>query len=56
MYSYIKFVAGKPGGKITLWRRYEMYFKEIRCEASDRVQLAQDRDHWWAVVRTSLAS
>jgi hypothetical protein len=50
---YIKFVAGKPGGKITLRRhRYEMDFKEIGCEASDRVQLAQDRDHWWAVLRT----
>jgi hypothetical protein len=52
-----KLFAGKPEGKRPLGRpgrRWEdnivMDLREIRCEDMNWVHLAQERDHWWAVV------
>jgi hypothetical protein len=30
----------------------KMVFKEIKCEAVDRIQLALDRVQWWVLVQT----
>jgi hypothetical protein len=49
----------KPEGKRPLWRprrRWEdgirMDLREIGWGSVDWIQLAQDRDRWWAVVNT----
>jgi hypothetical protein len=48
---------GKPEGKRQLGRprrRWEDNIKldlqEVRCGVMDWIELAQDRDRWWAVV------
>ena len=50
-------LMGKPEGKIPLRRpkrRWEdnikMDLQEVGCEGMDWIDLAQDRDRWWAVV------
>jgi hypothetical protein len=51
-------VVGKPEGKRPHgrpWRRWEditMHVKEIVREGMNWIELAQDRDKWWAVVNT----
>jgi hypothetical protein len=47
----------KPVGKRPLGRRrhrwednIKMDFQEVRCEGMDWIELAQDRDRWWALV------
>jgi hypothetical protein len=51
-------LVGKPEGKRQHgrpWRRWEditMHVKEIVREGLDWIELAQDRDKWWAVVNT----
>ena len=48
---------GKPEGKRPLGRprrRWEDYIKmdlqEVGCRGMDWIELAQDRDRWWALV------
>ena len=50
-------LAGKPEGKRPLGRprhRWECLIKldlqEVGCEVMDWIELAQDRDRWWALV------
>jgi hypothetical protein len=50
-------LVGKPEGKITLGRprrRWEdnikMYLQEVGCRGMDWIELAQDKDRWWALV------
>jgi hypothetical protein len=52
-------LTGKPGGKRPLGRprhRWEdgirMDLRELGWGSVDWIQLAQDRDRWWAVVNT----
>jgi hypothetical protein len=52
-----KVSVGKPEGKIPLGRprrRWEdgirMHLREMDLGGVDWIQLAQDRDRWWAVV------
>ena len=47
----------KPGGKKSLGisrRKLEdnikMDIQEVGCEGADWIELAQDRDRWWALV------
>jgi len=49
--------VGKPEGKRLLGRsrrRWEdnikMDLQDVECEDMDWIQLAQDRDRWWALV------
>jgi hypothetical protein len=49
--------VGKPEGKRPIGRprlRWEdnikIYFREVECESMDWIELAQDRDRWWALV------
>jgi hypothetical protein len=50
-------LVGKPEGKTPLGRprcRWEdnikMYLKEAGCRGMDWIELAHDRDSWWALV------
>ena len=50
-------LVGKPEGKRTLGRprrRWEdnikMDLQEVGCGAVDWIEVAQDRDRWWALV------
>ena len=52
-------LVGKPEGKrphVRCWRRWEnditMHVKEFVREGMDWIELAHDRDTWWAVVNT----
>jgi len=55
--SAYKVLVGKPEGKGLLGRlrgRWEDNFKidlqEVGCGGMDWIELAQDRDTWWALV------
>jgi len=50
-------LVGNPEGKRPVgrpWRRWEGNFKmdlqEVGCKGIDWIDLAQDRDRWWAFV------
>ena len=52
-------IVGKPDGKRpfgTPRRRWEdnikMDLQEVGCGCTDWIDLAQDRDRWWALVNT----
>jgi hypothetical protein len=54
-----RILVGKPGGKRQLGRprrrwvdNIEMDLKEIGWDGVDWIDLAQDRDQWWALVNT----
>jgi hypothetical protein len=50
-------LIGKPEGNRPLGRtrrRWEdnikMHLQEVGCEGMNRIDVAQDRDRWWALV------
>jgi hypothetical protein len=54
-----RLLVGKPEGKKPLGRpgrmwvdNIKMYLREIGWDGMDCIDLAQDRDHWWAFVST----
>jgi len=56
-----KILVGKLEGKQQLgrpWRRWEdnikMCLQEVGCGDMDWIDLAQDRDRWWAIVNALL--
>jgi hypothetical protein len=32
----------------------KIYHREVGCSGMDWIDLAQDRDHWWALVSTAM--
>jgi hypothetical protein len=56
------FLVGKPEGKMPLGRpirRWEdnikMDLQEVGCECIDWIELAQDRNRWWALVNVAMS-
>ena len=52
-----RFLVGKPERKGPIgrtWRRWEnnikMVLHEVGCGGVDGIELAQERDRWWALV------
>jgi hypothetical protein len=49
-------LVGKPEGKRPLgrprhrWEDIRMDLQEVGCGCVDWIELAQDRDRWWALV------
>jgi hypothetical protein len=50
--------VGKPEGKRPLgrpgrrWENNKMDLQEVGCGGMDWIDLAKDRDKWWALVNT----
>jgi len=56
-----RILVGKPEGKRPLWRprhRWEdnikMDIQEVGCQSMDWIELAQNRDRWWALVNAAM--
>jgi hypothetical protein len=56
-----RILVGKPEGKRPLGRHrrrwvdnIRMYLGEIGGDGVDQIDMAQDRDQWWALVKTVL--
>jgi hypothetical protein len=54
-------LVGKPEGKRPLGRprrrredNIKMNFQEVGCEGMYWINLAQDRDRWWALVNAAM--
>ena len=51
-------LVGKPEGKRPLgrprrrWEDIKMGLQEVGCGGMDGIEVAQDRDRWWALVNT----
>ena len=53
----VQSLVGKPKGKRSLERprrtwedNIKIYLQELGCGGVDWIELAQDRDRWWALV------
>ena len=56
-WSIYRVLVGKPEGKRPLGRpklgwedNIKMDLQEVECECMDWIELAEDRDRWWACV------
>ena len=56
-WSIYRVLVGKPEGKRPLGRpklgwedNIKMDLQEVECESMDWIELAEDRDRWWACV------
>jgi hypothetical protein len=56
---HIRILVGKPEGKIPLGRptrrwmdNIKINLREIEWSGMDRIDLAQNRDKWWALLNT----
>ena len=53
-------LVGKPEGKRQLgrprhrWENIKMDLEEVECGGMDWIDLAQDRDRWWALVNVAM--